>query len=456
MKEYRAKKFVTFREKVIGTVLILVLFRLVSHIPLPFINAEYIGQLLENNSALTFFNAMTGGSFEEMSILALGITPYITASIVTQLMGVVIPRLAEMQKEGSTGQRTIEKINIVLAACLAFMQSVFMLWGYGSKGLLTPYKWYIILFDAVLMTVGVFLLSFAGQMISRHFFGNGISLILATGILASYLADANHLFVMLKGSDRTPVQVAVYCGIAFLAVLLLFAFTYWLTFCEKRIHVTYSRKISTADGINQMMAQKQVIPLKMIAGSVVPIIFASSILTLPSIIQSYTGTDVKWLWMFDMGKWFNPARVWPSVGVIFYCAMIIWFSYYYNNLNLNEVELSNNLKKQGGYINGIRPGKPTELYLKDQMFYLTLIGAFGLCIIAIVPAYVTAVLTIPRLSFMGTSIIITVSVIKETWDAFQAERKSRIYVQSDLFPGVQNVSSVFGKTKYGHKKGASV
>lgn len=419
--KYGQKRLLTLREKVLCTLFILLLFRLLAHVPLPFVNPEYISSLLDTNGSLTFFNALTGGGFESMSLMALGITPYISASIIIQLLGVVIPRLADMQKEGATGRKMIERISICLAVVLALVQSLCMTWGYGKSGLLTSYKWYTVLVPALLMTVGVFLLAFAGQMITKHFFGNGTSLILLAGILSSYFGDANMLYEVITSGKKLPVAV-VLCVVALIAIVLLFWFTFYLNQCEKRISVTYSQKMAVNGGSH---VQTSVIPLKLIPGSVVPIIFASSIITLPALVQSFTGTDVKWLWLFNSAKWFQKTAWWASFGALLYCLMIIGFSYYYNSLNLNEIEMANNLKKHGGFVHGIRPGKPTSDYIKKQMRYMTFIGALGLCVIAIVPNVITNVLGISRLSFLGTSIIITVSVICETKKKFLTDYQTR-------------------------------
>lgn len=440
--KYGQKRVLTLREKVLGTLLILVLFRLLAHVPLSFVNPQYISTLLDTNGSLTFFNALTGGGFESMSLMALGITPYISASIIIQLLGVVIPRLADMQKEGATGRKTIEKISICMAVVLALIQSLCMTWGYGKRGLLTTYKWYTVLVPALLMTVGVFLLAFAGQMITKYFFGNGTSLILLTGILCSYFGDANTLYEVLTTGKKVPIAVLC-CVSALIAILLLFWFTFYLNSCEKQILVTYSQKMSVNGGSH---VQSSTIPLKLIPGSVVPIIFASTIITIPSLVQMFTKTDVKWLWIFNSAKWFQKTAPWASVGALIYCLMIIGFSYYYNSLNLNEIEIASNLKKHGGFVHGIRPGKPTSDYIKKQMRYMTFIGALGLCVIALVPNVLTSLLGITRLSFLGTSIIITVSVICETKKKFLVDFMTRNYYhkKSDGNTYKPKSRSVFG------------
>lgn len=413
-------RMMSLRDKILATALILVAYRLLAHIPLPFVNAGYIHAMIDKNSALSFFNALTGGSFESMSLMALGVGPYITASIVLQLMSVVIPRLGDLQREGASGHQFMERLTLVLAGVLGFLQAIVMTWGYGKQGFLTDYNVVTVLVPAVLMTLGVFVLSFAGQMITEKFFGNGTSLILLTGIVASYLNDANVLVKALTRNRETTIGV-VLCVVALVAVLLLFGFAYYLNECEKKIPVMYSQRLSNDYGGS---TQTSVIPLKLLSGSVVPIIFASTLLAVPGFVQGFTGTDIKWLWVFDVSKWFQKDLLWPSVGVVLYCLLIIWFGYYYNHLNLNEVELARTLKKHGGYIHGVRPGKDTSNYLKNQLKYITFLGSLGLCVIALIPILVTNILHISRLAFLGTSIIITVSVISETVKRFHTEYDS--------------------------------
>lgn len=432
MKKYGTKRVLTLYQKIFFTFLILVGYRLLSHIPLPFVNRDYIQNLVDTNGALNLLNTLTGGNLENMSVVAMGITPYITASIVLQLLGVVFPRLAELQKEGSVGQKRMKQITIATGVALGAFQAVCMLIGYGRQGFLSSFTWYTVLIPSVIMVAGVFVLSYAGQFISDHLFGNGISLILVTGILCSYLSDGNSLFLTLTTGWELPLQI-VFCVLAVLVVVLLFAFTVWLLYCEKQIHVTYSGKMS----MYGQTGADTVIPLKLVGGSVVPIIFASSILTIPSLIQSFFGKDFTILHIFNTHYWLNPDEPWASVGLLLYFVMILGFSYYYQSLNLNERELSLNLKKHGGVIDGIRPGKPTEEYLRRQMKYLTMLGGFGLCIIAFVPICVNAFLHVQNLSFLGTSIIIVVSVLIETGKKYKADKQGQAYDVSDTFLGMK-------------------
>lgn len=435
MRTYGRKKTLTFYQKVWCSVLILVVYRLLSHIPLPFVNADYISAMVDSNGSLGLLNTFTGGNLSKMSVVALGITPYITASIVLQLLGVVFPKLAALQKEGSTGQKKMKQLTIGLAVVLGAIQSICMFIGYGKQGMLSSYTWYTVLIPSLIMIVFVFFLSFAGQYMTDHFFGNGISLILVTGILCSYLSDGQMLYEVLCSGKKLPVQV-LYSLVALMVVVLLFGFTVWLNYCEKKIHVTYSGKMGTS---GRTTSQESIIPLKLLGGSVVPIIFASTLLTIPSFIQSFMGVDWKVLHIFDINKWLSIEEPWASLGLLFYFAMILIFSAYYQSLNMNEKELAVSLKKAGGVIAGVRPGRPTELYLKRQMKYLTLLGGLGLCVIAVIPVILTVAFGLGNLSFLGTSIIIVVSVIMETRLKFQAEQKGKFYESSSRFMGIQNI-----------------
>ena len=275
------------------------------------------------------------------------------------------------------------------------------------------------------MTASVFLLSFIGQYISDYLFGNGVSLILVTGILCSYLADGQTLYQVLT-YNRSGVEKWVICALACIVVFLLFAFTIWLNSCEKRIYVNHNNKV----GNGSVMKQQSVIPLKLIGGSVVPVIFASSILSIFAFIQTFAKSDIKWLHMFNTNYWLSKSEWWNNFGILFYFLMIIGFSYYYQNLNLNEREIADNLKRSGGFIVGVRPGKDTEVYLRRNIKCLTFLGGLGLCVIAFIPIVLSVVIGISNLSFVGTSIIIVVSTIDEAYRSYCTEQFDMIYQKS--------------------------
>lgn len=415
----------SFRQRFFLTIMLLVLYRLCSHIPLPFVDSNYVKSMIGSNGSLGLLNTLTGGNLGNMSIVALGITPYITATILLQLLSVLVPALAEMQKDGAVGREKFKRITIVLSIVLGFLQSLFMMIGYGRQGILSVYTWYSILIPTVIMTASVFLLSFMGQYISDYLFGNGVSLILVTGILCSYLADGQTLYQVLT-YNRSGVEKWVICALACIVVFLLFAFTIWLNSCEKRIYVNHNNKV----GNGSVMKQQSVIPLKLIGGSVVPVIFASSILSIFAFIQTFAKSDIKWLHMFNTNYWLSKSEWWNNFGILFYFLMIIGFSYYYQNLNLNEREIADNLKRSGGFIIGVRPGKDTEVYLRRNIKCLTFLGGLGLCVIAFIPIALSVVIGISNLSFVGTSIIIVVSTIDEAYRSYCTEQFDMIYQKS--------------------------
>lgn len=414
-------KQMSFKKRLIFTVVLLLLYRLCSHIPLPFVDSDYVKALIGMNGSLGLLNTLTGGNLANMSIVALGITPYITASIVLQLMGVLIPSLAEMQRDGSTGQEKFKRINIVLAVILGLLQSGAMMYGYGESGILKPYTWYSVLIPTVIMTVSVFALSFIGQYITDHLFGNGVSLLLVTGILCSYLSDGQVLYSVLTHKYKLQYQI-IACTIAVLIIIVLFAFTVWLNTCEKKIRVNNSAKVSMG-----CAKSVSVIPLKLIGGSVVPVIFASTILTVPSYIQLFGKVNAKWFDIFNTSCWLKPDEWWASAGVGIYFLMIIGFSYYYQSLNLNEREIADNLKRSGSSIIGVRPGHDTEAYLHKNMKCMTFLGGIGLCIVAFIPIVLSVTVGVTNLSFAGTSIIIVVAVVEETYRKYQTEKYGHVY-----------------------------
>ncbi len=429
MKNFKKRGALSFQQKLMGTLCILLLYRLLSHIPLPFVDSEYVSSLIGQNGTLGFMNTLTGGNLASMSVVALGITPYITSSIVLQLLGTCFPSLSQMQKDGATGQAKFKKITIGLAVFLSLLQSVGMLSGYGKQGVLTVVTWYSILIPVLIVTCGVFLLSYLGQYITDHYFGNGISLLLVTGILCSYVTDAVTLYSRLCGFNNVYKNViSVIAGSILL--FLLFGFIVWLNFCEKRIPISYSGKLVQNQAL---MQQHSVIPLKLMGSSVVPVIFASTLFGIPSLVSMFTGKTYAWMQIFDMSKWLNVEPWWANFGILIYLGLIIVFAYYYQFINMNEREIADNLKKQGGTIVGVRPGKPTEEYLHRQMKYLTLLGSLSLCIIAFIPIVGMRVLHVSNLGFLGTSLIIVVSVVDDTFTRYGIASKDMFYRKSHSF-----------------------
>lgn len=415
LKALKNKK--DLRKRILITTTVLLVIQILAGIPTPGVKLDYFKELINSNTGIGMLNMFTGNGLGNLSITMLSITPYITASIILQLMGVVFPTLQEIQKDGETGQKLFRKYTIVLGVALAAIESVGFAIGFGKQGLLISYKWYWVLCVSVIWVLMAFLMMLAGELIERKGFGNGISLILVCNILSSYPSDIYTLYEKFI-KNQTVGNTVLHTSIIVAFILVLFVFTIIVQETEKRILVQYSTKLQ-----GNVVANRQFFPIKLCPGSVVPIIFASSLMSMPTIIATLFGAEDKY-WIINMlnsGKWFNVDNLSYSVGVIIYIIMIVGFSYFYTGLILSPLDIATNFKKSGGVIPGIRPGKPTADYFKGQIKWVVGIGAVALCMIALVPCVLAGVFGLSKLSFTGTSIIITVGVLIETKDRFLSE-----------------------------------
>lgn len=403
------------------TIVILVLCAIISGIPTPGTNTAYFKTMLEASASLHFVNALTGGGLSRLSLTLLGITPYITASIIMQLLAVIWPKIKDMQKE-KTGKTKIDRLTFLLGVVLALIQAVTMSISYGRHGLLINYAWYWVLLVAMIWTAGATLLAFAGKLIEKRYFGNGISLILLLGILSSYPSDMMTLYQVFLSGRKLAVAITATVIIA-LIIFAVFAFTTLIQLCEKRIHVNYAGKL--IPGTKQL----NIIPIKLCPGGVVPIIFASSLLSFPFMLGQAFTDSFDGIWRFlNSGQWFNPAKPYYTAGALLYVIMIFGFSYFYADITFSPYEVADNLRKNGGTIDGIRPGQPTVLYLQKQLKYMIAIGAAALTVIAFIPLILSNTADISRLAFLGTSIIITVGVILDTKKKYIADSSATKYI----------------------------
>lgn len=417
-KGYKPKKQFTMKQKIIGMGLCILLYRMLSFIPLPFVERDYIRQAVGANGSLGFMNILSGGGLGNMSFTALGIGPWITASIVLQLAGMLLPKLQEMGKD-EDGKKKYKQITFGLAAALGFFESLGMMIAYGKMGYLSNNVWYAVFIPSLLMMAGTGILSLMAWYIDGNLFGNGTSVILTAGILSSYVGDGAVLGALLSYGKGTGVAVLL-CTLAFLFLCGMFVYAVFISSCEKRIPVIYSGKIAGKSAGTD-------IPVKLILGGVVPVIFASTFVTFPAFIGSLFGSDAKWLKLFDMGCWLTTEYPWASAGFFLYLCMIVLFGYFCQIMYLNPIEIADNLKKQGGTIPGIRAGKPTSDYISGQAKWLTGLGGLCLCVIAAAPIIVSGIVGVSNLSFLGTSVLIVVGTLDECWKIWRAWKKERCY-----------------------------
>jgi preprotein translocase subunit SecY len=393
------------RRKLLFTFGIIALYRLGCHVPLPGVNREAIENGLDTsgNAITGLFGVFTGGAFNNLSIFALGIMPYITASIVMQLMTVAIPRLQELAKEGETGQQKITQytryFTLVLAAIQSLAMVLFFRNGSVFPGVLTEATVIDLYLIWLTLTTGTMLIMWLGELISQRGLGNGISLIISAAILSRAPSAVQTLY---EGGD---VLTVVILGV--LAVVIIAAIVF-VNEGQRRIPITYAKR-----QVGRRMSQggTTYLPLKVNMAGVIPIIFASSLLIFPVILSQFAGGDPDSL-MGRIANFFNPG---DPPYLVLYALLVLMFTYFYTAVQFNPIEQADNLKKSGGYIPGIRPGQPTAVYLNNVLTRITLFGAIFLATVAVLPYLIASGLNLGNTLFLGgTSILIVVGVSLDT------------------------------------------
>ena len=418
------------RKKIIYTFLMLIVVRIGSQLPTPGVDPTYIQNFFANQTgeAFNFFNAFTGGSFERMSVFALSITPYITSSIIMQLLTIAIPKLEEMQKEGADGRKKIATITRYVTVVLALIQSTAMAVGFGRQGLLVEYNFVNAAVVVIALTAGSAFLMWIGERITEKGVGNGISIVLLINILSRVPSDLTRLYEQfMKGKSLAKAGLA---GVIILAIIIfLVVFVIILQDGERRIAVQYSQKIQ---GRKSFGGRSSNIPLKVNTAGVIPVIFASSLMQTPIIIASFlgkgngTGIGSEILRGLNSENWCNPDQLKYSWGLLVYILLTVFFAYFYTSITFNPLEIANNMKKSGGFIPGIRPGKPTVDYLAKILNKIIFIGVCGLILVQIVPFFFNGVFN-ASVSFGGTSLIIIVGVVLETIKQIESQMLVRNY-----------------------------
>ena len=425
-----AFKVKELRTKILYTFMMLVVIRFGSQLPIPGIETSFFANWFakQTTDVFGFFNAMTGGSFSSMSIFALSITPYITSSIIIQLLTIAIPKLEELQKDGEDGRKKIQEYTRYTTVGLALIESSAMAIGFGRQGLLIDYNAWNIIIAIVTMTTGSALLMWIGEQITEKGVGNGISIVLLFNILSSVPDDMKTLYYRFIFGQTVTKMIFSVVVIA-LIILAMVVFVIVLNDAERRIPVQYSKKMV---GRKMVGGQTSNIPLKINTAGVMPVIFASSIMSFPVVISQFFTIDPnsigsKILMVLNSGSWCRPEYPIYSIGLVIYIALLIMFAYFYTSITFNPLEVANNMKKQGGFIPGIRPGKPTSDYLNKILNYIVFIGACGLIVIAVVPILASGLLNVSRISFSGTSLIIIAGVVLETIKAVESQMLVRYY-----------------------------
>ena len=386
------------RQKVIFTLAMFIVFRAGTHIPVPGVNASVIEQLFRSGNLFGLLDMFSGGALSKFSIFAMSITPYINASIILQLLKVVVPTLEQWSKEGEEGYKKTTMLTRMLTVALAFIQACGM--AYGLRMAINNPGIGSILLIALTLTAGTVFLMWIGEQMTARGVGNGISLIIFAGIVSRLPDGLRIIFQYLQAGTVNILNVILFAAIA----LAMIVFVIMISQGIRKIPVQYAKRVV---GKKAYGGHTSYIPLKVNTAGVIPIIFASSVLMFPVTIAQFV--DVPWV--KTLGKWFE----WGSpVQTTLYVLMILFFTYFYTAVSFNIGDLSDNIKKNGGFIPGLRPGKPTTDYLDRVMSRITLAGAIFLSLIALMPHAIGWMTRIEGIYFGGTALLIVVGVALDT------------------------------------------
>ena len=420
-----AWKIVEIRKKILFTLFILLIFRIGSVLPVPFVDSGAIVTSMQGTGKefFSYLSILTGGGLEYGAIFAMSVTPYINASIILQLLTVAIPYLERLSKEGEEGRKKIAQITRYAAVVLGLIQGVAYFFYLMNSGLLmssivTPgHKWFAGFVIVTAFTAGSALVMWLGEQIDVKGIGNGISMILFAGILSR--GPQAFATLWAKATDKNDPQIIPVIAII-LVFLLVIAFIVWMTRAERRVPVQYAKRVV---GRKQYGGQNSHIPFKVNMSGVMPIIFASSILMLPTMILSFQKIGTELTTFQKILSLFSTQGVFYA---ILYFFMIIGFAYFYAQIQYNPVEIANNIRKNGGSVPGIRPGKPTSDFFAKILSRITLLGALFLSVIAILPIFIGNVGGM-NISIGGTSVLIMVGVALDLVQNLESQMMMRHY-----------------------------
>ena len=414
------------RNKVLFTLMMIVLYRVGAHLPVPGVDFEAVKQLkdqAQQGGALGFLNLFSGGALTQFAIFALGIMPYITSSIIMQILAVVIPKLEEWQNQGAVGQRKITQWTRYVAIVIALMQATGLTFLFGRGGgrtllgrsapnviLLPGFPWTRVLLVVITLTAGVALLMWMGELITQRGIGNGMSIL----IFSSVVSGLPFQYGRILRENHLPIFVLLVS----LSVATLVAIVY-IEQGQRRIPVQFAKRVV---GRRMYGGQSTYIPLKVNQAGVIPIIFASSVLYLPALITNIWHVD--WLQKFVDN---HVLRTTDWVYLSFYALLILLFAYFYVAISFDPVKQADQIRKQGGFIPGVRPGPQTERYLSKILNRITLPGAVFIAVIAVLPSIVAAIFNVQSYPFGGTTVLIAVGVALETMKQIDSQLMMRNY-----------------------------
>ncbi|GAA0381091.1 preprotein translocase subunit SecY [Bacillus horti] len=417
-------KVADLRQKIVFTLLMLVVFRIGTFIPVPNVNADALN-FQDQANAFAMLSIFGGGALENFSIFAMGIMPYITASIIVQLLTMdVVPKFAQWAREGEAGKRKLAQVTRYGTIVLGFIQAFGMSIGFNNlfPGLIQNATFGTYLFITLVLTAGTAFLMWLGEMITEKGIGNGISILIFAGIVAAFPSGANQFYMQeaQKVAEGSPLFLSIIYGV--ILVLVLIAIIVGVIFIQqgiRKIPVQYAKRVV---GRKMYGGQSTHIPLKVNAAGVIPVIFAMSLLMFPSTIASFWAGN-------RFADWITTNFSYDSAfGMFFYILLIIGFTYFYTFVQMNPMQMAENMKKNGGYIPGIRPGKTTSIYLTRILNRITLTGALFLAAVSVLPFIISRIGELPpQVQIGGTALLIVVGVALDTMKQINSQLIKRHY-----------------------------
>ncbi len=406
-------KVTELRNKVTYTLIMFIVFRAGIHIPVPGVDASVIESLFTSGSLFGLLDLFAGGALSKFSIFAMSITPYINASIIMQLLSAVVPTFEAWNKEGEEGRKKVAKVTRYGTVLLGFIQAFGMAYALRANQALIDNSMLSVITIAIILTAGTCLLMWIGEQITAHGIGNGISLIIFAGIIARFPAGVSTIYQYLQVGTVNIFQAILFAIIAVGMIVVVIAVTQG----QRRIPIQYAKRVV---GRKMYGGHSTFLPLKVNQAGVIPIIFASSVLMFPVTLAQFVQVD----WVKKAAEYFTWGT---PIQTLLYAVLIFFFTYFYTAISINITDMADNMKKYGGFIPGIRPGKPTADYVDRVMSRITLAGAFFLTFVAVLPNFLGGLTGIQGVYFGGTALLIVVGVALDTMQQVESLVLTRHY-----------------------------
>jgi len=407
------------RNKIIVAVSLLLLTRVLAHIPLPGVDLARLQTFFSHNQVFGFLNMFSGGTMSNFSIILMGVGPYITSSIIFQLLGMIFPSIDELQKEGEAGRQKINQWTRLATVPLAFIQAYAMLVLLRNQGVIPGWTTLNLWIMLISVSAGTILLMWIGEIISEKGIGNGVSLIITLGILSSYPEQIRNTTLILQSGDTTKIIGAIAFAIIFVLATIGIII---VQEGQRNVPVTYARKLR----LGQTTGYESTLPIKVNIAGVIPIIFAMSVLVIPGVVAKYLEA-AKSAWIANSATSVSNFFSNQTYYAIIYFVLVFAFTFFYTYIVFKPADIAENLQKQSGFIPGIRPGTETREYINKIISRITFVGAFFLSIIAVLPFIVQSWTGITTFTLGGTGILIVVAVVLETMDQIESQMSMHTY-----------------------------